>query len=158
MPELDSLELKVEADAKKADSALDSLIEKLQNLSKTLGGVNTNNIKNIASAINGVTKSNGIKVAQKSVDNLNRSIKNIGKGTKSKDIEIIRTDGAIKNLSGFENALKEFDSFIEESGNKVSKNGFLDTPLQNLKENLAQLKSNFQKQKNLSRVIKKRLK
>ena len=124
MPELDSLELKVEADAKKADSALDSLIEKLQNLSKTLGGVNTNNIKNIASAINGATNSNGIKVAQKSVDNLNKSIKNIGKGTKSKDIEIIRTDGAIKNLSGFENALKEFDSFIEESGNKVSKNGF----------------------------------
>ena len=72
MPELDSLELKVEADAKKADSALDSLIEKLQNLSKTLGGVNTNNIKNIASAINGATNSNGIKVAQKSVDNLNK--------------------------------------------------------------------------------------
>lgn len=158
MPELDSLELKVEADAKKADSALDSLIEKLQNLSKTLGGVNTNNIKNIASAINGATNSNGIKVAQKSVDNLNRSIKNIGKGTKSKDIEIIRTDGAIKNLSGFENALKEFDSFIEESGDKVSKNGFLDTPLQNLKENLAQLKKQFPEAKELIQSYQEEIK
>ena len=158
MPELDSLELKVEADAKKADSALDSLIEKLQNLSKTLGGVNTNNIKNIASAINGATNSNGIKVAQKSVDNLNKSIKNIGKGTKSKDIEIIRTDGAIKNLSGFENALKEFDSFIEESGNKVSKNGFLDTPLQNLKENLAQLKKQFPEAKELIQSYQEEIK
>ena len=60
----ESLELEIEASAKKANAALDSLIKKLGAVSSAIGGVDTSALGNFAKNINGIAKNGGLKDAK----------------------------------------------------------------------------------------------
>lgn len=75
----ESLELEIEASAKKANAALDSLIKKLGAVSSAIGGVDTSALGNFAKNINGIAKNGGLKDAKDAVDGIDKSVKNLGK-------------------------------------------------------------------------------
>lgn len=105
--ELDSLELKVSAEAQSAEKALDSLIGKLQSFSKALGGINptsiSRNLENLA-------KVGGLKTVTKEVENLGKTVDNVGKKKTKTDVKVDVKQGleAIAELQKrFENADKD---------------------------------------------------
>lgn len=75
----ESLELEIEASAKKANAALDSLIKKLGAVSSAIGGVDTSALGNFAKNINGIAKNGGLKDAKSAIDGIDKSVKNLGK-------------------------------------------------------------------------------
>jgi hypothetical protein len=75
----ESLELEIEASAKKANAALDSLIKKLGAVSSAIGGVNTSALGNFAKNINGIAKNGGLKDTKAAIDGIDKSVKNLGK-------------------------------------------------------------------------------
>nr|DAH87762.1 MAG TPA: minor tail protein [Bacteriophage sp.] len=75
----ESLELEIEASAKKANAALDSLIKKLGAVSSAIGGVNTSALGNFAKNINGIAKNGGLKDTKATIDGIDKSVKNLGK-------------------------------------------------------------------------------
>lgn len=75
----ESLELEIEASAKKANAALDSLIKKLGAVSSAIGGVDTSALGNFAKNINGIAKNGGLKDAKATIDGIDKSVKNLGK-------------------------------------------------------------------------------
>lgn len=75
----ESLELEIEASAKKANAALDSLIKKLGAVSSAIGGVNTSALGNFAKNINGIAKNVGLKDTKAAIDGIDKSVKNLGK-------------------------------------------------------------------------------
>ena len=75
----ESLELEIEASAKKANAALDSLIKKLGAVSSAIGGVNTSALGNFAKNINGIAKNGGLKETKAAIDGIDKSVKNLGK-------------------------------------------------------------------------------
>ena len=52
MAEIDSLEIKIQAQATKANNAIDKLITKLDKLSTSLNGINTSNLNGLANSVN----------------------------------------------------------------------------------------------------------
>lgn len=105
--ELDSLELKVSAEAQSAEKALDSLISKLQSFSKTLGGINTTSIsKNLEN----LAKVGGLKTVTKEVEDLGKTVNNVGKKKTKTEVKVDVKQGleAIAELQKrFENADKD---------------------------------------------------
>lgn len=105
--ELDSLELKVSAEAQSAEKALDSLISKLQSFSKTLGGINTTSIsKNLEN----LAKVGGLKTVTKEVEDLGKTVDNVGKKKTKTEVKVDVKQGleAIAELQKrFENADKD---------------------------------------------------
>lgn len=105
--ELDSLELKVSAEAQSAEKALDSLIGKLQSFSKTLGGINTTSIsKNLEN----LAKVGGLKTVTKEVEDLGKTVDNVGKKKTKTEVKVDVKQGleAIAELQKrFENADKD---------------------------------------------------
>ncbi len=75
----ESLELEIEASAKKANAALDSLIKKLGEVSSAIGGVDTSALGNFAKNINGIAKNGGLKDTKAAIDGIDKSVKNLGK-------------------------------------------------------------------------------
>lgn len=75
----ESLELEIEASAKKANAALDSLIKKLGAVSSAIGGVDTSALGNFAKNINGIAKNGGLKDTKAAIDGIDKSVKNLGK-------------------------------------------------------------------------------
>ena len=75
----ESLELEIEASAKKANAALDSLVKKLGAVSSAIGGVNTSALGNFAKNINGIAKNGGLKDTKAAIDGIDKSVKNLGK-------------------------------------------------------------------------------
>ena len=53
---IDSLEIEISAKATKANNALDKLVTKLENLSSSLGRLNTGNLTNLASGVDSLSK------------------------------------------------------------------------------------------------------
>ena len=95
--ELDSLELKVSAEAQSAEKALDSLIGKLQSFSKALGGINTTSIsKNLEN----LAKVGGLKTVTKEVEDLGKTVDNVGKKKTKTEVKVDVKQGleAIKEL------------------------------------------------------------
>lgn len=112
--ELDSLELKVSAEAQSAEKALDSLIGKLQSFSKTLGGINTTSIsKNLEN----LAKVGGLKTVTKEVEDLGKTVDNVGK-------KKIKTDVKVDVKQGLE-AIKELQSKFSDIGKGTQFNGNL---------------------------------
>ncbi len=105
--ELDSLELKVSAEAQSAEKALDSLIGKLQSFSKALGGINTTSIsKNLEN----LAKVGGLKTVTKEVEDLGKTVDNVGKKKTKTEVKVDVKQGleAIAELQKrFENADKD---------------------------------------------------
>lgn len=95
--ELDSLELKVSAEAQSAEKALDSLISKLQSFSKTLGGINTNSI---SKSFENLSKLGGLGSVTKEVQDLGKSIDDVGKKKKTAEVKVDVKQGleAVKEL------------------------------------------------------------
>lgn len=112
--ELDSLELKVSAEAQSAEKALDSLISKLQSFSKTLGGINTTSIsKNLEN----LAKVGGLKTVTKEVEDLGKTVDNVGK-------KKTRTEVKVDVKQGLE-AIKELQSKFSDIGKGTQFNGNL---------------------------------
>lgn len=112
--ELDSLELKVSAEAQSAEKALDSLIGKLQSFSKALGGINTTSIsKNLEN----LAKVGGLKTVTKEVEDLGKTVDNVGK-------KKTKTDVNVDVKQGLE-AIKELQSKFSNIGKGTQFNGSL---------------------------------
>ena len=112
--ELDSLELKVSAEAQSAEKALDSLIGKLQSFSKALGGINTTSIsKNLEN----LAKVGGLKTVTKEVEDLGKTVDNVGK-------KKTKTDVKVDVKQGLE-AIKELQSKFSDIGKGTQFNGNL---------------------------------
>lgn len=112
--ELDSLELKVSAEAQSAEKALDSLIGKLQSFSKALGGINTTSIsKNLEN----LAKVGGLKTVTKEVEDLGKTVDNVGK-------KKTKTDVKVDVKQGLE-AIKELQSKFSNIGKGTQFNGSL---------------------------------
>lgn len=112
--ELDSLELKVSAEAQSAEKALDSLIGKLQSFSKVLGGINATSIsKNLEN----LAKVSGLKTVTKEVEDLGKTVDNVGK-------KRTKTDVKVDVKQGLE-AIKELQSKFSDIGKGTQFNGNL---------------------------------
>lgn len=112
--ELDSLELKVSAEAQSAEKALDSLIGKLQSFSKALGGINTTSIsKNLEN----LAKVGGLKTVTKEVEDLGKTVDNVGK-------KKTKTEVKVDVKQGLE-AIKELQSKFSDIGKGTQFNGNL---------------------------------
>lgn len=112
--ELDSLELKVSAEAQSAEKALDSLIGKLQSFSKALGGINTTSIsKNLEN----LAKVGGLKTVTKEVEDLGKTVDNVSK-------KKTKTDVKVDVKQGLE-AIKELQSKFSNIGKGTQFNGSL---------------------------------
>lgn len=112
--ELDSLELKVSAEAQSAEKALDSLISKLQSFSKTLGGINTTSIsKNLEN----LAKVGGLKTVTKEVEDLGKTVDNVGK-------KKTKAEAKVDVKQGLE-AIKELQSKFSDIGKGTQFNGNL---------------------------------
>ena len=112
--ELDSLELKVSAEAQSAEKALDSLIGKLQSFSKALGGINTTSIsKNLEN----LAKVGGLKTVTKEVEDLGKTVDNVGK-------KKTKTEVKVDVKQGLE-AIKELQSKFSNIGKGTQFNGNL---------------------------------
>lgn len=75
----ESLELEIEASAKKANAALDSLIKKLGAVSSAIGGVDASALGNFTKNINGIAKNGGLKDTKAAINGIDKSVKNLGK-------------------------------------------------------------------------------
>lgn len=112
--ELDSLELKVSAEAQSAEKALDSLIGKLQSFSKTLGGINTTSIsKNLEN----LAKVGGLKTVAKEVEDLGKTVDNVGKKKTKTEVKVDVKQGL--------GAIKELQSKFSDIGKGTQFNGNL---------------------------------
>lgn len=112
--ELDSLELKVSAEAQSAEKALDSLIGKLQSFSKVLGGINATSIsKNLEN----LAKVGGLKTVTKEVEDLGKTVDNVGK-------KKTKTEVKADVKQGLE-AIKELQSKFSNIGKGTQFNGNL---------------------------------
>lgn len=112
--ELDSLELKVSAEAQSAEKTLDSLIGKLQSFSKALGGINTTSIsKNLEN----LAKVGGLKTVTKEVEDLGKTVDNVGK-------KKTKTEVKVDVKQGLE-AIKELQSKFSDIGKGTQFNGNL---------------------------------
>lgn len=112
--ELDSLELKVSAEAQSAEKALDSLIGKLQSFSEALGGINTTSIsKNLEN----LAKVGGLKTITKEVEDLGKTVDNVGK-------KKTKTEVKVDVKQGLE-AIKELQSKFSNIGKGTQFNGNL---------------------------------
>lgn len=112
--ELDSLELKVSAEAQSAEKALDSLISKLQSFSKTLGGINTTSIsKNLEN----LAKVGGLKTVTKEVEDLGKTVDNVGKRKTKTEVKVDVKQGL--------EAIKELQSKFSDIGKGTQFNGNL---------------------------------
>lgn len=112
--ELDSLELKVSAEAQSAEKALDSLIGKLQSFSKALGGINTTSIsKNLEN----LAKVGGLKTVAKEVEDLGKTVDNVGK-------KKTKTEVKVDVKQGLE-AIKELQNKFSDIGKGTQFNGNL---------------------------------
>lgn len=112
--ELDSLELKVSAEAQSAEKALDSLIGKLQSFSEALGGINTTSIsKNLEN----LAKVGGLKTVTKEVEDLGKTVDNVGK-------KKTKTEVKVDVKQGLE-AIKELQSKFSDIGKGTQFNGNL---------------------------------
>jgi hypothetical protein len=112
--ELDSLELKVSAEAQSAEKALDSLIGKLQSFSKALGSINTTSIsKNLEN----LAKVGGLKTVTKEVEDLEKTVDNVGK-------KKTKTEVKVDVKQGLE-AIKELQSKFSDIGKGTQFNGNL---------------------------------
>ena len=112
--ELDSLELKVSAEAQSAEKALDSLVGKLQSFSKALGGINTTSIsKNLEN----LAKVGGLKTATKEVEDLGKTVDNVGKKKTKADVKVDVKQGL--------EAIKELQSKFSNIGKGTQFNGSL---------------------------------
>lgn len=112
--ELDSLELKVSAEAQSAEKALDSLIGKLQSFSKDLGGINTTSIsKNLQN----LAKVGDLKTVAKEIEDLGKTVDNVGK-------KKTKTEVKVDVKQGLE-AIKELQSKFSDVGKGTQFNGNL---------------------------------
>ncbi len=112
--ELDSLELKVSAEAQSAEKALDGLIGKLQSFSEALGGINTTSIsKNLEN----LAKVGGLKTFTKEVEDLGKTVDNVGK-------KKTKTEVKVDVKQGLE-AIKELQSKFSDIGKGTQFNGNL---------------------------------
>ena len=112
--ELDSLELKVSAEAQSAEKALDSLVGKLQSFSKALGGINTTSIsKNLEN----LAKVGDLKTVTKEVEDLGKTVDNVGK-------KKTKTEVKVDVKQGLE-AIKELQSKFSDIGKGTQFNGNL---------------------------------
>lgn len=106
--ELDSLELKVSAEAQSAEKALDSLIGKLQSFSKALGGINTTSIsKNLEN----LARVGGLKTVTKEVEDLGKTVDNVGKKKTKTDVKV--------DVKQAEKELAEYKARLTESQNST---------------------------------------
>lgn len=112
--ELDSLELKVSAEAQSAEKALDSLIGKLESFSKALGGINTTSISR---NLENLAKVGGLKTVTKEVEDLGKTVDNVGK-------KKTKTDVKVDVKQGLE-AIKELQSKFSNIGKGTQFNGNL---------------------------------
>ena len=112
--ELDSLELKVSAEAQSAEKALDSLIGKLQSFSKALGGIN---ITSISKNLENLAKVGGLKTVTKEVEDLGKTVDNVGK-------KKTKTEVKVDVKQGLE-AIKELQSKFSDIGKGTQFNGNL---------------------------------
>lgn len=112
--ELDSLELKVSAEAQSAEKALDSLIGKLQSFSEALGGINTTSISR---NLENLAKVGGLKTVTKEVEDLGKTVDNVGK-------KKTKTDVKVDVKQGLE-AIKELQSKFSNIGKGTQFNGSL---------------------------------
>ena len=94
----ESLELEIEASAKKANAALDSLIKKLGAVSSAIGGVDTSALGNFAKNINGIAKNGGLKDAKAAIDGIDKSVKNLGKRKTKVNVDVKTGMDAISEL------------------------------------------------------------
>lgn len=94
----ESLELEIEASAKKANAALDSLIKKLGAVSSAIGVVDTSALGNFAKNINGIAKNGGLKDAKAAIDGLDKSVKNLGKRKAKVNVDVKTGMDAISEL------------------------------------------------------------
>lgn len=116
--ELDSLELKVSAEAQSAEKALDSLISKLQSFSKTLGGINTNSI---SKGFENLAKLGGLGSVTKEVQDLGKSIDEVGKKKAKAEITVDVKQGA-EAVKTLENSLSNVGKGVADSVEKPLKN------------------------------------
>lgn len=112
--ELDSLELKVSAEAQSAEKALDSLISKLQSFSKTLGGISTTSI---SKKLENLAKVGGLKTVTKEVEDLGKTVDNVGKKQKKTEVKVDVKQGL--------EAIKELQSKFSDIGKGTQFNGNL---------------------------------
>lgn len=94
----ESLELEIEASAKRANAALDSLIKKLGAVSSAIGGVDTSALGNFAKNINGIAKNGGLKDAKAAIDGIDKSVKNLGKRKTKVNVDVKTGMDAISEL------------------------------------------------------------
>lgn len=94
----ESLELEIEASAKKANAALDSLIKKLGAVSSAIGGVDASALGNFAKNINGIAKNGGLKDAKAAIDGIDKSVKNLGKRKTKVNVDTKTGMAAISEL------------------------------------------------------------
>lgn len=112
--ELDSLEVKISAEAQSAEKALDSLISKLQSFSKALGGINTTSISR---NLENLAKVGGLKTVTKEVEDLGKTVDNVGK-------KKTKTEVKVDVKQGLE-AIKELQSKFSNIGKGTQFNGNL---------------------------------
>ena len=104
--EIDSLEIKIQANAQKANQSLDALVGKLERLSTSLGKVNGNSL---ASLSNGVQRLSSSMQSMKNVGtaDFTRLAKNIQKMGQLDSKQLGKAAGSIqKALNGFMNMQK----------------------------------------------------
>ena len=127
MAEVDSLEIKIQSDATKASQSIDTLVEKLKDVSAALGGINTNALSASAkeltgklSAINGKGFENlnkSAKEATGSVAKISQTASEVAKGlhNKFKDISVE------VDFSNPEKELQKFQKQAQTAQNALSR-------------------------------------
>lgn len=104
--DIESLDIRIEANAKSANSSIDTLVSKLEKLSTSLGSVNGNNITSLS---NGVQRLSGSMQTMKSVGtaDFSRLARNI---SKMGEIDADNIGMAASSLHRFTNALSQLDA------------------------------------------------
>lgn len=110
--EIDSLEIKIQANAQKANQSLDALVGKLDRLTTSLGRVNGNSLSSLS---NGVQRLANSMQSMKNVGtaDFTRLAKNI---SKMGEIDAAGVGKAASSLHRFSNALSKLDT-VKVSGN-----------------------------------------
>lgn len=112
----ESLELEIEASAKKANAALDSLIKKLGAVSSAIGGVDTSALGNFAKNINGIAKNGGLKDAKAAIDGIDKSVKNLGKRKTKVNVD---TKTGMEAISALQEKFSEIGKDAKFDGSTV---------------------------------------
>ena len=104
--DIESLDIRIESNAKSANSSIDTLVSKLEKLSTSLGSVNGNNITSLS---NGVQRLSGSMQTMKSVGtaDFSRLARNI---SKMGEIDADNIGMAASSLHRFANALSQLDA------------------------------------------------